>query len=969
MKKTIRSLFGAAMLIAASTQTYAQGLVYDQQTANAPSVSGDYFNIQSDSPLLQSFVPALSAIGFARLQFTDAPNNGTNGATVYVSLWTGSPNTSSATFLGSTTPVFMPNGFGSSIPGVTNFYFSTLIPLTAGQTYYLQPVVLSGDNPFDIKVLGNVAPFGDYYSAGDLYSKGTDTGIDLWFGEGIVSVPEPSTLILVVVAGVLVFVFKRRSKLIVPLLFAASVLSVQAAPDSIVQATADEAGLTPVSATALPRIGTFWVMLAGPNGRLMALPYPILPPDLSVLPIYSVAGNAFIVDDTGGQISPSSARRMGSARAASIAQTQAATMAALIDQIQMADSSGTNQTFQPDYTPQSYGSNNLWLSITLVTNGISYLEIHPPWNVDVDNTNWDLFYTTNLTIPFSNWWWILTTDIGQTNLIVPNATDAEGFYALGLANTNGRPTAFGDLLIISCPNTSIDFALTPSTYPSYTILTHPTNGVLTGTPPYLTYAPNPCYEGGQDSFTYKANDGTNDSAPATVAITINADPVYANSVSAQTCRGTAVGFTLSGGDNCGETLNYALLSNPLHGTVTNVSGQSTDPNYVYTPTGTNFTGTDTFNYIVYSGCGDTATNTVTITVGDEYLNATPQTLITGTNQTVAIILSAADNSDACIADTNYYTYTIVSGSGPTHGTLTGTPPNLTYKPNTNYEGLDSFQFTASDGVWTSSYPATITIDVTAGPILFRDCNPFGTAVKLAWMLDTNEQVMFPNPASQISDFIVYRSAHSGGPYTAIATNGYTGDLSWMSYLDTNAVVSQTNYYVVTFQAADSPSGVIVESPRSNEIKASGQNLNPLIPPDAIWSVVTNRDNPSSVTNLQAPFSSYGTNQYPGLYPLPHTLWPVGTTWTNHITMFIPTNSVPLAQVTYSIAIDNQYWLYVNGAYVGTADNNGGNAVWSAFQPFPTNTLHYGTNNIVVGIQDWGNINYFSMIVFTNTCGW
>lgn len=404
--------------------------------------------------------------------------------------------------------------------------------------------------------------------------------------------------------------------------------------------------------------------------------------------------------------------------------------------------------------------------------------------------------------------------------------------------------------------------------------------------------------------------------------------------------------------------------------MTNLSGLSTDPNYVYTSTTTNFTGYDTFGYIVYDACG-AITNTVTITVGDANLNATPQTLITGTNRPVAIILSAADNSDACIADTNYYTYTIVSGSGPTHGTLTGTPPNLTYKPNTNYEGMDSFQFTASDGVWSNS--ATVTIDVTAGPILFRDCNPFGAAVKLAWMLDTNEQVMFPNPASQISDFIVYRSAVSGSNYTAIATNYYTGDTSWMTYLDTNAVVGQTNYYVVTFQAADSPSGVIVESPLSNKIKASGQNLNPLIPADAIWSVVTNLDNPSSVTKLQAPFSSEFTNQYPNLLPLPHTFWPVDTTWTNHITMFIPSNSVPLAQVTYSIAIDNNYQLYLNNSNAPIESfNHEGPATWSSFKAFEDvapGLLHYGTNNIGVVIVDKGYINYFSMIVSTNACGW
>jgi hypothetical protein len=226
MKTIIRNLL-AAMLVAASFQTHAQALIYDQQTTNPPSYLGDYFNLQADSPLMQSFVPTLSAVRFAQFQFWDMPNNGTNGATVYVNLWTGSPNTNSATFLASTTPVFMPQGFGAGIAGVTNFFFSTLIGLTAGQTYYLQPVVLSGDNPWAIKVNNDSSL--DYYPDGNLYSKGQSVGIDLWFREGVV-VPEPSTLTLVGLGGLLVFTIKCRSKLVVlfvtGILFTATILPV-----------------------------------------------------------------------------------------------------------------------------------------------------------------------------------------------------------------------------------------------------------------------------------------------------------------------------------------------------------------------------------------------------------------------------------------------------------------------------------------------------------------------------------------------------------------------------------------------------------------------------------------------------------------------------------------------------------------------------------------------------------------------
>ena len=117
MKTTIENLL-MAMFIAAPLQAHAQGFVYDQQSTNPPSTLGDYLDIQT-SPLTQSFTPALSAIGFAQFNFRDIPGSGNNGATVYVNLWTGSPNINfnSAALLGSTAPVHMPEGFGRGVPG------------------------------------------------------------------------------------------------------------------------------------------------------------------------------------------------------------------------------------------------------------------------------------------------------------------------------------------------------------------------------------------------------------------------------------------------------------------------------------------------------------------------------------------------------------------------------------------------------------------------------------------------------------------------------------------------------------------------------------------------------------------------------------------------------------------------------------------------------------------------------------
>ncbi len=58
---------------------------------------------------------------------------------------------------------------------------------------------------------------------------------------------------------------------------------------------------------------------------------------------------------------------------------------------------------------------------------------------------------------------------------------------------------------------------------------------------------------------------------------------------------------------------------------------------------------------------------------------------------------------------NPLTYAIVSQ--PTHGTLSGAAPNVTYMPATNYSGSGSFTFKVNDGS-PDSAPATVSITIT-----------------------------------------------------------------------------------------------------------------------------------------------------------------------------------------------------------------------------------------------------------------
>lgn len=96
-------------------------------------------------------------------------------------------------------------------------------------------------------------------------------------------------------------------------------------------------------------------------------------------------------------------------------------------------------------------------------------------------------------------------------------------------NTNTPPVA-NNASFSTDENTPVATTVTASdaeTDPlAYSIVTAPANGVISGTGPNWTYTPNNHFAGA-DSFTFKANDGSDDSNVATVSITV-ADTIAMN---------------------------------------------------------------------------------------------------------------------------------------------------------------------------------------------------------------------------------------------------------------------------------------------------------------------------------------------------------------------------------------------------------------------------------------------------------
>ena len=303
---------------------------------------------------------------------------------------------------------------------------------------------------------------------------------------------------------------------------------------------------------------------------------------------------------------------------------------------------------------------------------------------------------------------------------------------------------------------------------TFAIGTGPTHGSLgtigsvtcTGTAPKscsadVTYTPALNYNG-SDSFTFKVNDGTVDSAAATVSITVNAvnDAPTCSNGSATTAEDNAVATALSCADIDSATLTYSIVSGPAHGSLSGTGASRT-----YTPDA-NYSGSDSFTYKASDGSLDsnTATVSVTITAVNDAPTCSNGSATTAEDNAVATALSCADIDSATL------TYSIVSG--PAHGSLSGTGASRTYTPDANYNGSDSFTFKASDGSLDSN-TATFSLTIT-------EVNDAPTAVADSKTIAEDGVLSFP-----ASDLTANDSAgpanESGQTLTVISVDPIVGD--------------------------------------------------------------------------------------------------------------------------------------------------------------------------------------------------
>jgi predicted CXXCH cytochrome family protein len=241
------------------------------------------------------------------------------------------------------------------------------------------------------------------------------------------------------------------------------------------------------------------------------------------------------------------------------------------------------------------------------------------------------------------------------------------------------------------------------------------NGVLSvNADGSFSYTPTPGWTG-TDSFTYYANDGTEDSATTAqvdlIVQNLNAPTAVDNSypVAKDTTKNIAApGILGNDFDTDGDsfTLVLPVVTDVSNGVLTlNANGSfSYDPDPGYT-------GTDFFEYRINDGVQDSPVARVDLIVSNTppvANNDGPYNIFQ--DNSLSVSASGVLGNDN---DPNGDSLTAVLDVGPSNATSFTFNPDgsFSYSPNPGWTGVETFTYFSNDGTNDSTSPATVTINV------------------------------------------------------------------------------------------------------------------------------------------------------------------------------------------------------------------------------------------------------------------
>ena len=229
--------------------------------------------------------------------------------------------------------------------------------------------------------------------------------------------------------------------------------------------------------------------------------------------------------------------------------------------------------------------------------------------------------------------------------------------------------------------------------------TAPSHGSVTLVNGQILYMTTGNYAGA-DSFSVVATGPGGTSSPGMVSVTATRPSPQ---LSLPLARAYSVSMpsdnqTRSIGSPGGDWAYVTLVAAPAHGVI--VSG---DPGgFQYTPA-SGYVGSDSVSYTATGPLGTSAPGIISITITQPVpVVANPTTLNASYNHSVSKVLEVSG------------TFTSMQiATAPAHGAATIADYQVTYTPNLNYTGQDSFTYTATGPLGVSA-PATVSVTV-GGP--------------------------------------------------------------------------------------------------------------------------------------------------------------------------------------------------------------------------------------------------------------
>ena len=295
----------------------------------------------------------------------------------------------------------------------------------------------------------------------------------------------------------------------------------------------------------------------------------------------------------------------------------------------------------------------------------------------------------------------------------PDLIDLGGSPPVAVADSVSLDEDSSTVIDVLGNDSDPDDDLDPS---SVNIVSLPSNGTVNVDPVSgaITYTPDENYNG-PDSFQYTVQDDEgNTSNPATVSIDVNpvAESPIAEDDAISTDEDNAIEINVLANDNDpdGELdpTTVIITSQPSHGTV------SVDPSsgaVTYVPD-QDYNGPDSFQYTVEDDEGNTS-NPATVSITVDPVADPPVAVddVVTTDEDVAIGIDVLANDTDPDGDIDPTTVTITSQ--PEHGAVSVDPVTgeVTYTPDPDYNGPDSFSYTVDDATGITSNPATVSITV------------------------------------------------------------------------------------------------------------------------------------------------------------------------------------------------------------------------------------------------------------------